>query len=721
MLSRSILRALIASSMLCCAIGSTFGADASVRISVDKSRIGMGRTVAVDAVVKLPDGKSAAGYELLPYVNGRRWGAHESTDGRGRARILMPLPNVGIQEIQVQARQALPNPVEGWIWATQLKDNQTVYLSKVFALKSQPKKADLWFAVDDGGTVFINGHEAIQTGGWHGVRPVSVEKFLRMGPNAIAVTARNGGGPAGMLMRIETDEGIIASDSTWSASEEQPEGWPSVTTQSGANATDLGKAGASTWALDSWPTVREQSTYLAGTLVPADALLSNIVQVRVDRRKLQIPPKDPSHMIGVQWEPWFTPANMQWGTAEAVPLIGYYSSFLPDVTRQHMIWLAESGTDFLVTDWSNHIWSKATWDDRDPGSNELIHSTSLAMEVLASMRDEGIPVPKMTLLTGVSYAPNGEVALNGMLNWIYQMYIRNPRFKDLWVQLDGKPLILVLDCPAAYHKAGKKLDDRFAIRYNGANQERTHTEEFGFWSWMDGAEPTVTMVDGKAEALTACIGYFAEGGWKRPTARGRRGGATLLETWRSVLKNRPRFLQLHQFNEFAGQPEGQGVGPDHDIYVDTYSAELSDDFEPTSLTAPAYRSDGGWGFQYLNLMRALVDLYRQPTPETTVVVVSSPSAREVVKGNSVKVVWDALGKPATGYAIQVNGKVVAQGVKGTSATVGLSGFHDGPLTIRVTADGTKSRYLLSSAEDSLPLDELVPAYAETAIVYKTGP
>jgi hypothetical protein len=332
------------------------------------------------------------------------------------------------------------------------------------------------------------------------------------------------------------------------------------------------------------------------------------------------------------------------------------------------------------------------------------------------MRDEGIPVPKMTLLTGISYAPNGEVALNGMLNWIYQMYIRNPRFKDLWVQLDGKPLILVLDCGASYYKAGKKLDDRFTIRYNGANQESTHVDQYGFWSWMDGVEqPTVAMVNGKAEALTPCIGYFGDGGWKRPTARGRRGGATLLETWRSVLKYRPAFIQVHQFNEFAGQPEGQGYGANHDIYVDTYSEELSDDFEPTSLTAPAYRGDGGWGFHYLNLVRALVDLYRQPVQTTTVVIVSSPSPREVVKGGSVKVVWDAIGKPATGYTIQVNGKTVAQGVIGNSATVDLSHFHNGPLTIRVTGENTKSRYLLSSTEDSLPLYEPVATYAEVNV------
>jgi hypothetical protein len=634
---------------------------------------------------------------------------------------MIPLPVVGIQEIQVQARPAIPKSIESWIWASQVKDGQTIYLTKNINLKANVSKADMWFAVDDTGTVFINGQKVVSRGGWHEVQPVSVAKLLHPGDNAISIVAANGTGPAGVLFRLEMDKNTIGSDASWRVYDDQPDGWPLVTSQGGANATDEGKPESASWSLDSWPTAREQSLYTCGVLMPADAIVSNVIQVRVDRRKLQIPPKDPNHLIGVQWEPWFLPTNVGWSTAEAVPVMGFYSSFMPEVTRQHVIWFAESGIDFLVTDWSNHIWQKATWDDRDPGSNELIHSTSLAMEVLASMRDEGIPVPKMTLLTGVSYAPNGEVALNGMLNWIYQMYIRNPRFKDLWVELDGKPLILVLDCPGAYYKAGKKLDDRFTIRYNGANHELSHMDQNGFWSWMDGTEaPSVAMVNGKAEALTACIGYFSDGGWKRPTARGRRGGATLLENWRSVLKYRPSFLQVHQFNEFAGQMEGQGSGPNHDGYVDTYSEELSDDFEPTSLTASGYRGNGGWGFHYLNLVRALIDLYRQPVPATTVVIISSPSPREVVKGDSVKVVWDAIGKPAAGYTVQVNGKTVAQGVNEKSATVDLSPFHDGPLTIRVTAENTKSRYLLSSIEDSLPLSEPVAAYAEVGLTLQRG-
>ena len=101
------------------------------------------------------------------------------------------------------------------------------------------------------------------------------------------------------------------------------------------------------------------------------------------------------------------------------------------------------------------------------------------------------------------------------------------------------------------------------------------------------------------------MAFFPPGGWLSEYAYGRRGGWTYVESFKHALRVKPRFIEIHQFNEFAGQPEGHGYGPNKDVYVDSYSVELSDDIEPVSLTAPAYRGEGAWGFFYLNLTRAL--------------------------------------------------------------------------------------------------------------------
>jgi hypothetical protein len=45
---------------------------ATVKVSVDRSHVGMGRTVVLTAQASRPDHQPAAGIQLLPYVNGRR-------------------------------------------------------------------------------------------------------------------------------------------------------------------------------------------------------------------------------------------------------------------------------------------------------------------------------------------------------------------------------------------------------------------------------------------------------------------------------------------------------------------------------------------------------------------------------------------------------------------------------------------------------------------------
>jgi len=312
-------------------------------------------------------------------------------------------------------------------------------------------------------------------------------------------------------------------------------------------------------------------------------------------------------------------------------------------------------------------------------------------------------------------------ALNENLDWIYHYYIRNPRFKGLFLDYLGKPLLLIFNSggPKFIEKEISQLkDSHFTVRWMAAQHDTKGYHRQGYWSWMDGSlEPMLTMYNGKPESLTVSVGFFDLGMWLGKSAHGHRGGWTLVESFKSALRHRPLFTQIHQFNEFAGQFEGFGYPPDN-VYGDSYSVELSDDFEPVSLTTPAYRGNGGWGFLYLNLTRALVDLYRQKEPETTVVVMSNPTHRQTVTGNSLQVVWTYAGIPARSYTLSLNGQLVARDLQGTSAVIDLSTQAEGPQTLRLTAEGTKSRYLLLHTEDSLPIERPVPAFVEVDFMLK---
>ena len=53
--------------------------------------------------------------------------------------------------------------------------------------------------------------------------------------------------------------------------------------------------------------------------------------------------------------------HFQYDMAEGVPLVGRYDSFNEDVIRQHAIWFAETGIDFLLIDWTNNLWGLTNW------------------------------------------------------------------------------------------------------------------------------------------------------------------------------------------------------------------------------------------------------------------------------------------------------------------------------------------------------------------------
>jgi hypothetical protein len=705
-----------------------------VHVEAEQARVGMGRTVAVQAAATLPDGKPAAGRLLLPYVNGKRWGPHEYADANGKATFRFPLPNPGHADVQVTLEPAVARPTEEWIWSGPPRDDQRLYLQGSFELPAGLASAELWLAVDDSAEAYVNGAKVLSTGGWTAAKPVNVMAQLKPGPNVLSVEALNGSGPAGLLVRLqweakgkgEARSGVFTTGPQWRTYNAPPAGWPGAAPGPGAGVVSFGKADEGPWGggMTNWPTLARREKLIAGALLPADALVSNTAPVEVYRRPIQAIATDPEHLVGMQWEPWFTPSNASWGTAQAVPAMGFYWSWNPDVTRQHMLWFAESGVDFLVVDWTNHLWDKKHWDERPDGTNEIILCTTLALETLAELRDEGIRVPKMVLLTGLDNGPRTTMqALNEEHEWVYHNYIRNPRFHDLFVEYLGKPLIMPLagsgprGVAAASHPP---VDERFfTIRWNSAQQQVNRDNEAGFWSWMDGVlRQPVTCFDGKPEALTVSAGFFAGGGWLAPDAYGHRNGWTYVESFRTALEKRPRFIQLHQFQEYAGQPEGQGYGANHDIYVDSYSAELSDDIEPTSLTAPAYRGAGGWGYLPLNLTRALVDLYRQKTPEATVVAIGSPLRAATVKGDRLTVEWTALGKQPEGFSVLINGRRVAQGLKGTRVTLSLHRVKTGPVRLRVVAEGTQMRYLPSWTEESLPLAKPVTAYAELVFCHE---
>lgn len=574
---------------------------ATVIIASSVRTVPMGKSVRITAEVKSSEGPPGD-WVLLPFVNGRRWGAHERPDAEGLALFLLPLPTVGPAHIQVVA---------------------------------------------------------------------------------------------------------LPSDT------------------------------------DHWMGLQDRDLLMVGRRMPDRGIRSNELVLHVTWR--DFPQREAfDTLFCMQWETWFQSGPAHWETAQGVPLIGFYDSFVPEVTRQHMLWFMDLGVDFVMADWSNHLWGCRHWDERGDGACDILHCTQVALEEMARMRDEGLPLPKLVLMPGLSNGrPTTMEALNEQLAWIYDIYIRTPRFRDLWQIYDGKPLMIILDTGAIGHPDGTAAsafripffkdtlemseadldafrreqgpvdDRRFTIRWMSSQNQTTRHHELGYWSWMDGViDPPVTYRDGLAESVVVTPAYFNAQGWTGPLARGRRGGTTYLETFKTALAHRPRVVHLHQFNEFSGQRAGHGRGPDHSIYLDTYSVELSDDLEPISPTAPGYRGDGGWGFTYVNLTRALIDIYHGIAGNTTLLAIGTPSPGETVSGHTLSVSWAVVGAPVRSYTVVVDGVPVVAETSDTQATIPVGDLVPGEHGLTIIANGATTLYPLSSEMLDDPLPEPIPVRAE---------
>ena len=459
-----------------------------------------------------------------------------------------------------------------------------------------------------------------------------------------------------------------------------------------------------------------------GQRLPKQAQTSNTVSVRVTARQFSVPTHR-RHLVGMDYEPWFTPLNMTWNTAEAIPLLGKYSSFNPQVVRQHALWLDQMGINYILMDWSNNLWGKTRFRQCPPNARQLISATTQLLKTYAQMRKQGIATPQVTLLLGlINGPPTTTTALNGELAWIYRNYIRNPRFAGLWLVYHKKPLIVIFNGGGPAFLAGKMAVGEpainthdFTVRWMASQlQGDPGMAHAGYWSWMDGAiRPVPTYHGGQCEALTITPAFFAAGGWLGPRARARDNGFTYVREFNAALRYRPRFLNICQWNEFAGQTIGHGYGLRHNEYVDCYDKHLNNDIEPTSLNACAYRGCGGWGFYYLNLTRACINLYHQMVPKTTVLAIGSPARNGAVSGKTFRVKWACIGKSPQSFTVSIDGKKVAGGIKNSARayTLKLAGLKPGRHELTLRANGAVSLFHLSYSHEARRMHHAIPAAA----------
>lgn len=208
--------------------------------------------------------------------------------------------------------------------------------------------------------------------------------------------------------------------------------------------------------------------------------------------------------IGIGYETWFDAVG--WTRPEAEPVLGRYSSQDRSVIRQHATWMTYAGLDHVLVDWSNNLggnWLNGT-------AEKIIAGTDTLLQVYAAMaaRDR----PDVTLLLGLDDGSVDTDHFRAQVERIKEKYLRDPAYRRLLVQHDGKPLLTIYTGarptpPPTWH------DDDFTVRWMGAYREIV-LNPGGQWSWLDrvayanGAEHPIA--DFASDALK---GWTSTGAW----------------------------------------------------------------------------------------------------------------------------------------------------------------------------------------------------------------
>ncbi len=473
-------------------------------------------------------------------------------------------------------------------------------------------------------------------------------------------------------------------------------------------------------------------------------------------------PADAAHsartLIGLQYETFFTPHNVSWeggtasgsvglfsGTQEAVPILGKYSSYDTKILRKHEEWFEYLGIDWLLLDWTNFLIAKPEWESQQGATHEAMETTDLLFKTYSELAKEGKHPPKLVFMMppfdSAASVPVGIERLNRLIELATKKYLDNPDYNALLLRLDGKPLMNIawwgstITAPGASCQSLAKLTDQvsakgWTVRWMGTQLQDSHVNDCGYWSWMDGTiRQAVTRRNGVAEETIVTPSEFpfafsdalipSHKGWLDPKAVGRDHGAPYIESWKVAFENRPKVIQIHQWNEFSGQTQGMGPGFKADVYGDEYSVDLSDDLEPTQLNGCGYRGCGGWGYYYMNLTKAAISLYRHETPDITVMALSGPAQPAVVKENHLHLRWNYLGASPRAYVLKLDGNTVAENLHGSDFNLDLSQVPPGKHTAKLIAQGAHTYFDLSP--ERLTMKSNAPLPVESTIEFTYAP
>jgi len=238
--------------------------------------------------------------------------------------------------------------------------------------------------------------------------------------------------------------------------------------------------------------------------------------------------------FGLWYTVWWTADDQfrHWTNCHRFPVRGRYTAGDPAIIKAHYTTFRDLGVDFLIMDDTNVA-------GNDGGRiNDNIRAWFDFMDKLPAA--ERIPI---CIGGGGEMRAGGKPAQQNAANFYWDTWAQRPSY----FKLNGKPLVLV-DTDKNYGP-GDWEDARFTVRwaYNGDNHAAMKQRQT--WGWGSYA-PAPEL----AECMSIWPGHrfprsVAEQG-KDPVEEPRQGGELYAREWLRVLKARPQFVTVADWNNF---------------------------------------------------------------------------------------------------------------------------------------------------------------------------
>jgi len=253
------------------------------------------------------------------------------------------------------------------------------------------------------------------------------------------------------------------------------------------------------------------------------------------------------------------------------PLFGYYRGNDPWVLRRHAQMLADAGVDVVIFDATN--------------ARSYPETYLVLCQVFEAVRQAGGHAPQIVFMVNTKA---GQTAKG-----IYQELYEKNRYRDLWFNWQGKPLMICDPADAspevkrfftlrAAHWPFKLVNTPYAWHW-----EATYPQPYGFTDNPARPEEINVSVaqnlrdtDGKVENMSSghARGRSFHAGAQHIAPGSVNWGYNFQEQWSRALALQPPFVMVTGWNEWtAGRWERPGFPV---AFVDQYSEEFSRDIEP---------------------------------------------------------------------------------------------------------------------------------------------